>query len=162
MTGVTADCILGEDLNLIPQELRIMFGTLVLARALEEQMEEFRTVVPLTKSERQMLMNLGVPRRMGQIAETLNTQPSTVTSVADALEAKGLLERERDPDDRRAWQLRLTEAGVSARRNLIEVAVSKFREISGLSTSEIEQVAGFFDSVTEHVLKSGFPKGLTL
>lgn len=162
MTGKTTDCILGDDLGLIPQELRIMFGTLVLARALEEQMEEFNTREPLTKPERHMMIKLGVPRRMGQIAEALNTQPSTITAAADALEAKGLLVRERDPNDRRAWQLRLTEAGVSARSDLLEIAVAKFREISGLSTTEIEQVAGFFDSVTEHVLKSGFPKGLTL
>ena len=109
-----------------------------------------------------MLVSLGVPRRMGQIAEDLNTLPSAVTAVADILEGKGLVLRERDPTDRRAWQLRLTARGQQARRELIETTVEKFREITGLSQAEMEQLAALMDRVAERILENGFPKGLTL
>lgn len=156
------ECILGEDLHNIPRELRIIFGNFVLTHALEERMDEFQVAEKLTKPERHMLVSLGVPRRMGQIAEDLNTLPSAVTAVADILEGKGLVLRERDPTDRRAWQLRLTARGQQARRELIETTVEKFREITGLSQAEMEQLAALMDRVAERILENGFPKGLTL
>lgn len=156
------DCIFGEEIHRIPREVRVIFGNFVLSHALEEYMDTFQPSMPLTKQERHMLVNLGVPRRMGQIAEDLNTQPSTVTAVADALEENGLVMRERDPDDRRAWQLRLTDAGQNARRELIDTTVEKFREITGLDQAEIEVLAGLMDRVADRILENGFPKGLTL
>ncbi|WP_165354655.1 MarR family winged helix-turn-helix transcriptional regulator [Tropicimonas sp. IMCC6043] len=156
------DCILGDEIERIPRELRIIFGNLLLTRRLEERMEEFSIDVPLSKSERHMLVHLGVPRRMGRIAEDLNTQPSTVTAVADELERKGLLERARDPDDRRAWKLRLTDRGTAARRDLIETTVAKFREITGLDAKDMDDLAALMDRVTARILETGFPKGLTL
>jgi DNA-binding MarR family transcriptional regulator len=139
-----------------------MFAIFVLSHAIEEFLGAFTQVDQLSKSERHMLINLGIPRRMGKLAEALNTQPSTVTAVADSLEAKGLVLRERDPHDRRAWQLRLTESGEASRLRLIETTVTKFRELTGLVDQEIEQLVGIMDGVTERILQTGFPKGLGL
>lgn len=162
MTRDRTGCIFGDDLDRIPQELRIMFGTMVLFRRIEERMDEFNVDDPLTKPERHMLVNLGIPRRMGQMAEDLNTLPSTVTAIADDLEARGLVLRERDPEDRRAWQLRLTDAGEQTRRALIARTVVLFQDITGLAEAEISDLATLMDKVTEHILKAGFPEGLTL
>lgn len=160
--GAPNECLFGDAILNIPRELRIMFGTFVLTHALEERMDCHQEVDGLTKPERHMLVNLGIPRRMGQMAEDLNTLPSTVTAVADLLERKGLLLRERDPDDRRAWQLRLTEAGQTARRDLIAATVAMFNEITSLDEADIEKLAAVMDGVTERILKNGFPKGMTL
>lgn len=158
----STDCMFGDEIRQIPRELRIIFGNLLLTRTLEERMEEFRIDVPLSKPERHMLVHLGVPRRMGRIAEDLNTQPSAVTAVADELERKGLLLRERDPDDRRAWQLRLTERGEAARRDLIETIVAKFQDLTGLDGQDMDDLAALLDRVTARILETGFPKGLIL
>jgi DNA-binding MarR family transcriptional regulator len=158
----STECILGDATDRIPQELRIMFGTLVLFRTIEERMDELNVENPLSKPARHMLVNLGVPRRMGQMAEDLNTQPSAVTAVADDLEARGLVARERIPEDRRAWQLRLTEEGEATRRALIETTARIFRDITDLNAAEIESFATLMDKVAEHILKTGRPKGLTL
>lgn len=157
-----AEGIFGDNPDRIPQEMRIMFGTLVLYRAIEEHMDAFITEDRLSKPARHMLIYLGVPRRMGQMAEDMNTLPSTVTAVADDLESRGLVLRERDPDDRRAWQLRLTEAGKAKRNEIISDTVHQFRDISGLSQSEISRLVALMDRVTAHILETGFPKGLTL
>ncbi len=139
-----------------------MFSVFVLTRTIEERMDDPTGCNSLTKPERHMLINLGVPRRMGQIAENLNTQPSTVTAVADALEAKGLVIRDRDPNDRRAWQLSLTDTGQKARRDLIDATVQEFRDITGLDDDEVATLASLMDKLSAYILKTGFPKGLTL
>lgn len=49
--------------------------------------------------------------RVGDVAEALILQSSSVTCAADGLEGVGLVAREEDPDDRRGILLVLTEAG---------------------------------------------------
>lgn len=48
---------------------------------------------------------------VGALAQRMFLHPSTVTRLADGLEAKGLLRRERDATDRRVVHLELTAAG---------------------------------------------------
>ena len=53
------------------------------------------------------------PLRMSELAERLEVVPRSVTSVIDALEGQGLVERSADPADRRATWVQPTSAGVS-------------------------------------------------
>ena len=46
----------------------------------------------------------------GALADRLDVEPITTCRMVDRLEQAGLVERRRDPQDRRAWQLYLTEA----------------------------------------------------
>lgn len=45
----------------------------------------------------------------GQLAELLEVEPITACRMIDRLEESGLVERRRDPADRRAWRIFLTE-----------------------------------------------------
>ena len=56
--------------------------------------------------------------RPSVLAERLHIAARSATEVVDALEARGLVERSPDPDDRRATLVRPTEA---ARTELAEV-----------------------------------------
>ena len=49
--------------------------------------------------------------RLSDLAETLHIAPRSATEVADALQARGLVERSPDPTDRRAVVLRVTAEG---------------------------------------------------
>ncbi len=51
------------------------------------------------------------PLRMRDLGEALGIAPRTVTSLVDALEREGLVERVRHPTDRRAFLLTLTPVG---------------------------------------------------
>ncbi len=57
---------------------------------------------------------LAVSRReginQGGLAELLEVEPITLCRMIDRLEDSGLVERRRDPADRRAWQIFLTDA----------------------------------------------------
>jgi DNA-binding MarR family transcriptional regulator len=46
----------------------------------------------------------------GTLADRLDVEPITTCRMVDRLEQAGLVERRRDPQDRRAWQLYLTAA----------------------------------------------------
>jgi DNA-binding MarR family transcriptional regulator len=51
------------------------------------------------------------PTRLGVVAEHLRIAPRSATDVVDRLEARGLVARTPDPDDRRAMNVRLTRPG---------------------------------------------------
>jgi DNA-binding MarR family transcriptional regulator len=60
-----------------------------------------------------ILAREGEPLRMRDLSEMLGVAPRTTTAIVDGLERDGLVERVRHPEDRRAFLLTLTEAGLS-------------------------------------------------
>ena len=60
--------------------------------------------------------------RVSELAEALHIAPRSATEVADALQARGLVERTADPTDRRAVVLTPTEEG---RRVQAEIAAAR-------------------------------------
>lgn len=54
------------------------------------------------------------------VADALGLNESAVTGMANRLIALGYLAREKDPDDRRAWLLRLTTQGEKALERIAE------------------------------------------
>lgn len=57
------------------------------------------------------LLDCEGPRAQKRIAQALRTDPTTVVSLVDRLEARGLAVRARDSEDRRLYIVTLTEAG---------------------------------------------------
>jgi DNA-binding MarR family transcriptional regulator len=60
------------------------------------------------------------PMAMRRIAQTLSCEPSNITGIVDRLEARGLVERQPDPGDRRIKLVVATEAGRTASAELRE------------------------------------------
>jgi DNA-binding MarR family transcriptional regulator len=60
------------------------------------------------------------PPRMTELADRLGIVPRSLTTVIDALEQAGLVQREIDPRNRRAILLRLTDRGAAVRDELRE------------------------------------------
>jgi DNA-binding MarR family transcriptional regulator len=78
-----------------------------LARwAFDQQVRE----IGVTGPQARLLLNLH--RRPGEnqgfYAEQLEVEPITLCRMVDRLEEAGMVERRRDPADRRAWQLHMT------------------------------------------------------
>jgi DNA-binding MarR family transcriptional regulator len=80
------------------------------------------------------------------VAGQLGTPPSRLVLIVDGLEERGLVERRRNPDDRRHHALHLTDAGAQFMRQLAEVGAAHENDIcSGLDTKERTQLHGLLD-----------------
>src|SRR4051812_5788236 len=89
-----------------------------------------------------MITRAGGPIRMGELAERMDIVPRSVTSLIDALEQAGLVERNVDPDNRRSILLSLTEQGQAARTSMAAARSAAGEEIFGrLTTDERVELA---------------------
>ncbi|MGW1198293.1 MarR family winged helix-turn-helix transcriptional regulator [Streptomyces sp. NPDC002536] len=87
-----------------------LIGT-VVARYHEEY-EHAAAQHSLTGAQARVLALLSrEPLPMRRIAQQLKCEPSNVTGIVDRLEARGLVERRPDPDDRRVKLAAVTEEG---------------------------------------------------
>ncbi|MBE1284250.1 MAG: MarR family transcriptional regulator [Rhodobacteraceae bacterium] len=151
-----------DDFESLTPEIRSMMGVMLLYWRLDEGFREKDQDLQLSKQEKHILLRLREPMRMGVLAKRMLQVPSSITASADALETKGYLTRSRDPDDRRAWLLSLTDLGWQVRTDIIEEAGTFFRDVSGLSDDETERFAELAGKIRTTILKTGIPEGLDI
>lgn len=73
----------------------------------------------------------------GALADMLEIEPITMGRMIDRLEEAKLVERRRDPSDRRVWRIHLTEEAQPVLRQLREIADELFDDVLiGLSAAE--------------------------
>lgn len=71
------------------------------ARRIGVTRSQWRTLVIVSRNE---------GCNQGMLADRMEVEPISVARMIDRLEEAGLLERRRDPSDRRAWRIYLTPA----------------------------------------------------
>jgi DNA-binding MarR family transcriptional regulator len=81
-------------------------------------------------------LNVEPPISMRELAARLKSDPSNVTGLIDRLEARGLVERRPDSNDRRIKGLALTAAGARLRERLFARLYSAPPSVAGLSESD--------------------------
>lgn len=143
----------------LPAEMNVLLGVYLLYWKVDEVVDTINVTPALTKNERHLLINMAEPRRMGELATEMQVLPSTLTNIADALETKGMAVRERDPQDRRASRLRLTETGTAKRKEVIQKGAQIFTEISGLTHPETETISALMLKVIHNIKANGLPEG---
>ena len=78
-----------------------------LARwAFDQQVREIGVTGP--QARLLLILSRRPGENQGFYAEQLEVEPITLCRMVDRLEESGMIERRRDPADRRAWQLHLT------------------------------------------------------
>ncbi len=82
------------------------------------------------------LLVLGGPRTLGDLAAAEHVRPPTMTRLIHAMEADGLVEREKNPDDGRSIVLRATPKGIE------QLELGRARQIAPLAEtiSDLERV----------------------
>jgi DNA-binding MarR family transcriptional regulator len=86
----------------------------------------------------QQLNPEGRPESMRALAQCLQVDPSAITGLVDRLEAKGLVERRSDPDDRRVKALVLTPRGKKVRAHLRRILEEPPASLSRLDERQLQ------------------------
>jgi len=76
-------------------------------RAFDQRVREIGVTGP--QARLLLILSRNAGENQGYYAEQLEVEPITLCRMVDRLEEAGMIERRRDPSDRRAWQLHLTE-----------------------------------------------------
>lgn len=93
-----------------------------------------------TRAQWRVLLRLhrfGGGLRQVELADALDVEPITLCRMLDRMEEAGLIERRRDPTDRRAWQIYLTEAAGPTIRELGKIGAAFEAELTdGLTDAD--------------------------
>jgi DNA-binding MarR family transcriptional regulator len=112
--------------------LQINQALFSLAHAYESRLaqETARNVLDLALSDCSTLMVLGqfAPLNARQLSRLMDINPGTISVYVQRLVKKGLVQRERDQEDRRNWWLSLSESGQVAFEAILSGAVEYTRD----------------------------------
>ena len=124
--------------------------------ALDQELAQDPDLAPLEISAAQYTI-ISVLAKRGvdsgaQLCKDLSYDAGAMTRMIDRLEAKGLVNRRRCPEDRRLMKLELTEAGLAALPKLRECSVRVLnRLLQGFSLVEARQLEGFMVRMLQNV-----------
>jgi DNA-binding MarR family transcriptional regulator len=89
--------------------------------------------------------------RQVELADLLELEPITLCRIVDRLEDAGLVERVRDPDDRRAWRLHVTEKAQPLIEKLKGVGAQLVEQaFAGIDPKDIETTRRVLAQVREN------------
>jgi MarR family transcriptional regulator, transcriptional regulator for hemolysin len=87
-----------------------------------------------------------------ELARAVGIEGPTMTRHLDGLERAGLVERQRDPVDRRAVQVQLTRAGHALHGRLLKAVIAFNRQLrTGVSNDDIETLRRVLGRLRENV-----------
>ncbi len=121
-----------------------------VSRLLRRRFDERARLIGVTRPQWRTLTilrrNEGI--NQGGLAELLEVEPITLCRMVDRLEEAGLVERRRDPEDRRAWQIYLTDKARPLIEKLSVIADGLFDlALDGISESEREALQDTLDRI---------------
>jgi len=128
-----------------PPWQRVESTLMATARAIRRAYEIRLTDLDLNLSQASLLAFLfeAGPITQSRLASRLGMGRAATGLVINALEARGLIERRTNPDDRRAWLIALCPEGLRMTEPIFEIDTALRRELrTGISRSERQQLAG--------------------
>jgi MarR family transcriptional regulator for hemolysin len=138
----------------LPIGLRLSQAARTVSRAFDEALDEASGTLPVWL----ILLNLKIHRPASQreLAEAVGVREATLTHHLNAMDARGLITRERDPVNRRIHVVRLTEAGEAAFLRLREVAFAFDAKLrAGLTDADLDSLDGLLGQLTANVGSAG-------
>ena len=128
-----------------PIGLRLSAAARAVTRAFDEALADAGGSLPVWL----VLLNVKARRQMGnqrELATAVGIREATLTHHLNAMEADGLLTRQRDPGNRRVHVVELTDAGEAAFVRLREAAVGFDRRLRrGISAEELDGLNRLLD-----------------
>lgn len=124
------------------------------SRMLRRQFNRHAAAVGATSAQWRAMFRLSREPGMKQVelAERLDVEPITAGRTIDRLEEAGLVERRRDPVDRRAWRLFLTDKATPMIERLKLVAEEVLAgAVAGIDANEVAAMRKTLQRIRENV-----------
>lgn len=124
------------------------------SRALRRAFDESVRRLGVTGPQARMLLTLAREggRNQGFYADRLEVEPITLCRMVDRLEDAGLVARRRDPADRRAWQIHLTEKAQAQVADLRACVDDMIEEtLAGFSPADRDRLARYLDMMSRNL-----------
>lgn len=124
------------------------------AHALRRAFDRRAATLGVTRAQWKVLFRLSRTPGMRQVelADALDVEPITLSRIVDRLEEAGLVAREADPADRRAWRLQVTEKAkplIAKLRHLAEGLIDD--AFKGLSREDLAVMSAKLAQVRENL-----------
>jgi DNA-binding MarR family transcriptional regulator len=126
------------------------------AHALRKAFDRRAAGLGVTRAQWKVLFRLtrSPGLRQVELADMLDIEPITLCRIIDRLEEAGFVERARDPSDRRAWRLHVTEAAQPLVAKLQEIGGGLVDEaFAGIDGADIEIVRSVLARVRDNAAK---------
>ena len=131
------------------------------AHALRKAFDRLAVGMGVTRAQWKVLFKLTRTPGLRQVelADMLDLEPITLCRIVDRLEEAGLVERTRDPEDRRAWRLHVTAKSQPLIDKLQAVGADLVGQaFAGIDPKDIETTRRVLARVRENAGRAGVPK----
>ena len=128
------------------------------AHALRKAFDRLAVGLGVTRAQWKVLFKLTRTPGLRQVelADMLDLEPITLCRIVDRLEEAGLVERTRDPDDRRAWRLHVTAQAQPLIEKLQAVGDQLVGQaFAGIDPKDIEMTREVLARVRENAGRAG-------
>ena len=135
--------------------LRLLTCTQLIERNVRSRLrEQFATTLPRFDLMAQLERHReGL--KMNELSRLLMVTGGNVTAIVDQLEKEGLVERMDEPDDRRAFRIRLTRAGEKTFAEMARAHEEWVAELlAGLTRREHEELLRLLAKVKQHAVET--------
>jgi DNA-binding MarR family transcriptional regulator len=126
--------------------------------ALDEELTHDRRLAPLELSAAQFIVIASLAgeerKSASDLCKGISYDAGAMTRMLDRLEGKGLIRRNRSPDDRRLVYLELTDEGRALYPRMRELSLSVAnRFLRGFTRTEARQLESFLTRMLENALQ---------
>ena len=131
------------------------------AHALRKAFDRLAVGLGVTRAQWKVLFKLTrMPGlRQVELADMLDLEPITLCRIVDRLEDAGLVERARDPEDRRAWRLHVTAQAQPLMEKLQAVGSQLVAQaFAGIDPKDIENTRAVLARVRENAARGAGTK----
>ena len=128
------------------------------AHALRKAFDRHAVGLGVTRAQWKVLFKLTRTPGLRQVelADMLDLEPITLCRILDRLEEAGLVERVRDPEDRRAWRLHVTAKAKPLVDKLQSVGAELVEQaFAGIDREDIELTRDVLTRIRENAARTG-------
>ena len=130
-------------------------------RRFDERTRSFGITGPQMRALVQIMRFPGI--NQGALADRLDVEPITTCRMVDRLEQADLVERRRDPQDRRAWQLFLTSTAEPIAEQLQSIGQDLLNEsLEGIDKTAHDAVVAALARIRDNLNPSPINSGATV